>query len=236
MTKSKRKAIAVAAITTAALAPITPANAFFGGGVDIATEHTQVASWAAQYIQMIEQYQQLVATYKSLNGARGMERLVNNPLIRKYLPDDYANILSQGYGNWQQLRRLLDDPIGTKNLHRRARDQLAVDEAMVQEAYRQASKRIRDIQVLLDTLRYTNDAKDIADLQGRIQAEQAMIQNENVKLAMLKNLQEIEGRKLTEMSRVNRVKSFNIEAKDRELADLDARMGFTGQGEQSSGQ
>lgn len=236
MTKSKRKAIAVAAITTAALAPITPANAFIGGALDIATEHTQVASWAAQYIQMIEQYQQLVATYRSLNGARGMERLVNNPLIRQYLPDDYANILSQGYGNWRQLRRLLDDPIGTKNLHRRARDQLAVDEAMVQEAYRQASKRIRDIQVLLDKLRDTNDAKDTADLQGRIQAEQAMIQNENVKLAMLKNLQEVESRKLTEMSRANRVKSFNIEAKDRELADLDARMGFTGQSGNSSGQ
>lgn len=237
MTKRNMKKLAASvALAGAAFAPVGSAHAFFGGGANIATERTQVASWAAQYIQMIEQYQQLVATYNSLNGARGFHHLVNNPEIRKYLPEDYANILSQGYGNWQQLRRLLDDPIGTKNLHRRARDQLAVDEAMVQEAYRQASKRIRDIQVLLDKLRDTNDAKDTADLQVRIQAEQAMIQNENVKLAMLKNLQEVESRKLTEMSRANRVKSLNIEAKDRELADLDARMGFTGQSGNSSGQ
>lgn len=222
----KRKTIAAAAITGAALAPLSPAQAFIGGMLDIATEHTQVASWAAQYIQMIDQYEQLVATYKSLNGARGMERLVNNPEIRKYLPDDYANILSQGYGNWQELRRLLDNPIGVANVYKNRRDQLAIDEAMVQEAYRQASKRIRDIQVLLDKLRDTSDAKDVSDLQARIQAEQAMIQNERVKLAMLKDLQEIQQRRFAQQARVNTIKSLNLESKTAEIEELNNRMGI----------
>lgn len=221
MTKRNMKKLAASvALAGAAFAPVGSAHAFFGGGSNIATERTQVASWAAQYIQMIEQYQQLVATYNSLNGARGFERLVNNPEIRKYLPDDYANILQQGYGNWQQLRRILDDPIGVKNADKYRRDQLAIDEAMVQEAYRQASKRIRDIQVLLDKLRDTSDAKDVSDLQARIQAEQAMIQNERVKLAMLKDLQEVQQRKFSEQASLNAVSSLKMNEQDAQVSDF----------------
>lgn len=227
MTKRNMKKLAASvALAGAAFAPVGSAHAFFGGGADIATEHTQVASWAAQYIQMIEQYQQLVATYNSLNGARGFHRLVNNPEIRKYLPEDYANILNQGYGNWQELRRILDDPIGTKNVYKNRRDQLAIDEAMVQEAYRQASKRIRDIQVLLDKLRDTSDAKDVSDLQARIQAEQAMIQNERVKLAMLTDLQNVQQRKFAQQARVNTIKSLGIDSKATQLDELNQRMGI----------
>ncbi len=227
MTKRNMKKLAASvALAGAAFAPVGSAHAFFGGGSNIATERTQVASWAAQYIQMIEQYQQLVATYNSLNGARGFHRLVNNPEIRKYLPEDYANILNQGYGNWQELRRILDDPIGTKNVYKNRRDQLAIDEAMVQEAYRQASKRIRDIQVLLDKLRDTSDAKDVSDLQARIQAEQAMIQNERVKLAMLTDLQNVQQRKFAQQARVNTIKSLGIDSKATQLDELNQRMGI----------
>jgi type IV secretion system protein VirB5 len=34
------------------------------------------------------------------------------------------------------------------------------------------------------------DQKDVADLQARIQAEQAMVQNESVKLALMAQLQQ----------------------------------------------
>lgn len=189
-------------------------SAFYGG---VAQEVTQIISWALQYQQMVEEFQQLEETYRSLNGARGMEELVNNPEIRKYLPEDYAGILQQGYGNWIELRELLESSIGDKTFYDKTRDKLAIDEAMTQEAYRQASKRIQDIQVLLDKLKDTHDAKDIADLQGRIQAEQTMIQNERVKLAMLQSLQEIEARKLHKQNSMEFVKSLNI---DRDLARL----------------
>jgi len=42
--------------------------------------------------------------------------------------------------------------------------------------------------VLLDRVNSAPDAKDIADLQGRIQAEQVMMQNEANKLQMLAQL------------------------------------------------
>ncbi len=184
----------------------TPASAFLGfGKSNIATETTQLASWAAQYAQMIQEYNQLVEEYRSLNGIRGMAGLVNNPQLRRYLPDEYRNILSQGYGDWQALRSIIDNPLGSTNLHKRRRDQLAIDEAMVLEGYKQASRRFSDIQVLLDKINDTSipDAKDMQDLQARIQAEQVMMQNESSKLAMLKTLQDIQQRKISEQGRVN---------------------------------
>ncbi len=204
----------ILAITVTIMASFTSSTSAFYG---VAQEVTQVISWALQYQQMVEEFQQLEETYRSLNGARGMEELVNDPEIRKYLPEDYAGVLQQGYGNWLELRDLLESSSGDKTFYDRTRDKLAIDEAMTQEAYRQASKRIQDIQVLLDKLKDTPDAKDIADLQGRIQAEQTMIQNERVKLAMLQSLQEIEARKLHKQNSMEFVKSLNI---DRDLARL----------------
>lgn len=201
--KTKITQIAAAVAIAAGSASMTaPAHAFLGlgGGSDMAKESTQMARWILQYAQMAEQYTQLVKTYNSLNGVRGMANLVNNPALRHYLPSDYQNILSQGYGNWLPLRAAIEDPIGSQNLYKNRRDQVAIDEAMALESYRQASRRFQDIQILLDKVNATPDAKDIADLQGRIQAEQVMLQNESAKLAMLKNLQEIQQRKLDEQA------------------------------------
>ncbi|NCU67971.1 P-type DNA transfer protein VirB5 (plasmid) [Acidovorax sp. 210-6] len=206
--KSTVKKIATAVITSAALSVfVTPAFAFLGlgGSGNIAKETTQIASWAAQYAQMIQEYNQLVEEYRSLNGIRGMASLVNNPQLRRYLPDEYRDILSRGYGDWQALRSALDNPIGSDGLYKQRRDQLSIDEAMALESYKQASRRFGDIQILLDKINDASipDAKDMQDLQARIQAEQVMLQNETTKLAMLKNLQEIQQRKISEQGRIN---------------------------------
>lgn len=200
-TKTTQFAVAIA-IAISCSSVTVPSHAFLGlgGATDIAKESTQMARWILQYAQMYEQYTQLVKTYNSLNGTRGMASLVNNPALRHYLPADYENILGKGYGNWQPLRASIEDPIGGQKLYKNRRDQVAIDEAMALESYRQASRRFQDIQVLLDKVNAAPDAKDIADLQGRIQAEQVMLQNESVKLAMLKNLQDIQQRKMDEQS------------------------------------
>lgn len=199
--KSLFTAFAAAALVSVA----TPAVAFFGGSTGGAKEITQLASWAAQYSQMITEYKQLVAEYNSLNGTRGMASLVNNPSLRRYLPNEYKSILSSGYGDSAALRAALDAPIGNNALYKLRRDQLAIDEAMSLEGYKQASRRFGDIQVLLDKINDSSnpDAKDMQDLQARIQAEQVMLQNESTKLAMLKNLQEIQKQKMQERAFAN---------------------------------
>lgn len=167
-------------------------------GANLAQAIQQVTAWAQQYQQMVEQIEQMQQAYNNLNGVRNMGSLVNNPASRKYLPDDYQTILSNGVGQWEAIRdaaRKFD--MATSSLaassdaaqaFEQVAKQAAINRAGAEEAYKMASYRFSDIQVLLDRVNSAPDAKDIADLQGRIQAEQVMMQNEANKLQMLAQL------------------------------------------------
>lgn len=193
--KLKRLIVVLAVASTQAF---QPAHAFLGLDGDVATETTQILSWAAQYAQMIEELQQLQREYASLNGARGMANLVNNPLSRKYLPDEYKDVLANGVGQWEAIYNAAKRfDISTSSLSgssdsalafKQIGKQAALNRATAEEAYKTASKRFSDIQALLEKVNDAPEAKDIADLQGRIQAEQVMMQNEANKLAMLQQL------------------------------------------------
>jgi len=179
-------------------------NAF---AVDIVTDITpttiagwsaQAASWGTQLQRMTNQFNQLKSTYDSMNGSRGMADLVNNPAARQYLPANYQDILSSGYGNWASIRSsakvmgIEDTTLNptsdvAKAFESNAR-QASLNRATMEDGYNQASQRFSSIQVLLDKVNAAPDQKDIADLQARIQAEQVMMQNENTKLAMLGQL------------------------------------------------
>ena len=166
-----------------------------------------IAQWAEQYGQMIEQldqmkqqYDQQVTTYNSISGVRGMGSLVNTPALRSYLPDDYQNMLNNGYGNTNAIRAAVQKfDVGSTSLDSNSdsakafyasAQQSSLNRATSEESYKQASNRISSIQTLLDKVNDVSDEKDVLDLQARIQAEQTMVQNENVKLTALSQLQQ----------------------------------------------
>ncbi|WUR13801.1 P-type DNA transfer protein VirB5 [[Empedobacter] haloabium] len=176
----------------------------------------QVQAWAQQAQQMVQQYQQLqnqynqaVQTYNSLSGVRGIQDLVNNPALRRYLPNEWnqaMNLLTNP-GSYTQLRTNVNNiksaaefmDIGDTALDAASdagrsfvasQNQVALNRALSEEGYKQASDRIASIQTLIARLGSTPDAKDVADLQARIQGEQAMVQNEMVKLNALAQLQQ----------------------------------------------
>lgn len=176
----------------------------------------QVIAWGEQYGQMAEQisslqqqYQQAVQQYQSLNGIRGMADLVNNPQLRRYLPDDWnqtMNLLSApgAYGGLSgsisqiraasQIASLADSGLSSSSRVGQAfvgaQTQAAMNRGLGEAGFAAASDRIASIQTLLDKVNGAPDQKDIQDLQARIQAEQAMVQNENVKLALMTQLQQ----------------------------------------------
>ena len=167
---------------------------------NLAQQIQQVTAWATQFQQMAAQFQILQQQANSLNGSRGMANLVNDPALRQYLPADYQTILNNGYGNAAQIRAAakifgidntpLDPASDAAQAFAASADQAALHRATMEAAYRQASARFADIQVLLDRVNAAPEAKDIADLQARIQAEQVMLQNETIKLTMLAQLQQ----------------------------------------------
>jgi type IV secretion system protein VirB5 len=165
---------------------------------NLAQQVQQVVAWGKQYLQMEQEFEKLQQTYNSLNGVRGMASLVNNPALRKYLPSNYQDILNNGYGNYQAIRQAsklagiedtnLDPNSDIANAFESNANQVAINRALAEEGYKQASNRFDAIQVLLDKINDAPESKDIADLQSRIQAEQVMMQNEQTKLMMLSQL------------------------------------------------
>lgn len=140
---------------------------------------------------------------RSMTGDRGMELLLAGT-SRNYLPT-----------NWDQLTAALDDtssayatlslavrqalaedavltPRQITTLSPDEQQQLTADRgtaALLQAVSRQAlanvSSRFVNLQELIDAIGTASDQKSILDLNARIGAEQAMLENEQTKLAVL---------------------------------------------------
>ena len=156
--------------------------------------------WKTQYDQMISQINQAEKQFDSMNGSRGLGTILNNPAFRDYLPPDWQNIYDSvrtgGYsglsGNGQteyNANKVFDSCAHiTVQDQKTACEARAVkasqDKAFATDAYEKAKGRISQIDQLMGKINATGDPKAISELQGRIAAEQANIQNEQVKLQL----------------------------------------------------
>ncbi|ACB28248.1 P-type DNA transfer protein VirB5 [Methylobacterium radiotolerans] len=159
-----------------------------------------MAKWKAQYDQMVSQIDQMKQQYASITGSRGMGQIMNNPALRDYLPSDwqkvYDSVRTGGYNGLSGSAAAIYDnnkvfdacgrlPAGTQ---RTACEAAAVkpaqDKAFAGDAYAAAKSRLDQINSLMGQINQTKDPKAIAELQGRIASEQAMIANEQTKLQL----------------------------------------------------
>lgn len=170
----------------------------------------QAASWASQLTEMTNQLNQLRQTYDSLNGSRGMGNIMNDPALRDYLPGDWQAVYDAvKNGGYEGLTGRAQDIYQSNNvfdscLHITIDDQRklcesravkgAQDKAFALDAYDKARNRLNQIDQLMAKIDETSDPKAIAELQGRIMAEQAMIQNEQTKLQLYQMVAQAEDR------------------------------------------
>lgn len=140
---------------------------------------------------------------RSMTGDRGMEQLLAGT-NRNYLPADWGqltaalNATSSAYTTLSAGIRqaLAEDAVLTPQqlatLSPDGQQQLAADrgtaallQAVSRQALANASSRFADLQQLIDAIGAAGDQKGILDLDARIGAEQAMLENEQTKLAMM---------------------------------------------------
>ena len=188
----------------------------------------QLTELQKQYQTMQQQYQQMQQTYQSISGIRNMGDIANNPALRKYLPSDYQQVLKLGTGvtngnygtldgavnGMKQASKILDitetriDPnSATGKAYQDAQNQSAVNRVLAEESFRQSGSRIDDLQQLLNKVNAAPDEKDIQDLQARIQAEQTLLQNEQIRLASLAQLAQSQRDIATQQAREIRIQS-----------------------------
>lgn len=178
---------------------------------------------AANVMQAIASVQQLKAQleqqkqiYQAMNGTRGIGNLLNDPALRSYLPADWQKIydqLSTGglsglSGSAAEIRKAtkvfdcekLQDANSRYQCEVQA-GKVAQDKAFGLAAYEQSVKRVDQIEALMRRINDTSDAKAIAELNARLQAENALIQNEQIKLQMFQYLSQAEDKAIEQQKR-----------------------------------
>lgn len=197
----------------AALAiPTLLAGAAGAQGIPV-IDKTAILRWASQLDAMKEQYEalnkqisqaeQLFGSLNKLTDMADVASLLNQPEIRKALPQDFAaieNLLrgngSGAFGN--AASKFLESNStyqSTANdfyaqelerIQKRNAGQLSLG----QQIYDAATKRIDGIDQLRQKISSASDAKDIADLQARIQAESAFLQTDFLRMQGLQMIQQ----------------------------------------------
>lgn len=165
----------------------------------------QLGQWQKQLTAMGQQLSQLQQTHHALTGSRGMQALLATTVQqRNYLPPDYAELMSAVNGTsqtYQGLSAQIQQAITAnavlnntqlaaltpemRQLVENGRKSAAMVATLSQAAYQNTSQRFGALQQLIATIGTTGDLKAIQDLQGRINAEQAMLTNEQTKLQTL---------------------------------------------------
>lgn len=183
---------------------------------NLAQQIQQVASWVQQYQQMTQQLQQLQQQIDSVTGSRGFSAVLNSATYqqaRRMLPQDAQTLLNLAnggsYGNLANSINGIKQATSTLSASdfgsQLASDQWFADlsraassKALSQEAYNSAQQRLSNLEDLMAQISATQDPKAIAELQGRIQVEQGLIQNEQAKIQAMAMLVSAE-RQISEM-------------------------------------
>ncbi len=181
-------------------------------------DNVQVAQQLDHHVETIErwimQLHHLERQYKAITGKGILGTALNSPDFHHYLPtawmQTYTHLQEKGY---EALEGLAKEIYRSHHLFescdflltadkRLACEAQAVktaqDKAFAIQAYNTAKKRLAQIESLMHAINQTDNLKSIADLQGRIAAEQANIQNEHTKLKMYELASDAEKRLQTQ--------------------------------------
>ncbi|HEV7284004.1 MAG TPA: P-type DNA transfer protein VirB5 [Kaistia sp.] len=164
---------------------------------------TQLKSQLDALNQQITQAEQLFGSLNKLTNMADVASLLNKPEIRKALPQDFAAIESLFSGNGSGVfgdaaSKFLEsnstyqtsaNDFYTQELAR-IQNRNAGQMSLGQQIYDAATKRIDGIDQLRQQISSASDAKDIADLQARIQAESAFLQTDLLRMQGLQMVQQ----------------------------------------------
>lgn len=217
--------LAFSSVTSQAGIPVTDIGAAQQRAQNFLQE---MAEMGKQLTEMKAQLDQAKKQYQALTGSRNLGDILNNPAIRSALPADwqkvYDNIQRGGYKGLDGTAAAIADAAGllnkchnlTNEKSKNSCESQAVQTAQMKSdlnnAFKAAELRLQQIEGLMGKINSATDPKAIADLQARIQIEQAKIQNEQTRIQMYKMMQEENEKLLIQQraeARSNAARNFN---------------------------
>jgi len=168
----------------------------------------QVVNDITEINNQVQQITQLQSQLNSINGMRNLGNILNNPLLRNYVPADaftYLNAINtSGYsglsGTAKALRdagmvyNCLDLAGGARISCQATLAQPYQQKGLLQDAMKSASGRLAQINSLMDQINATTDQKSVQEIQARIGAENALLAHEVTQVQMLQGMADSEER------------------------------------------
>jgi type IV secretion system protein VirB5 len=156
----------------------------------------------------VQQITQLQSQLNSINGMRNLGNILNNPLLRNYVPAEaytYLNAINtSGYSGLNATAKTLRDAgmvYNCMDLAGAARTgcQAALaqpyqQKGLLQDAMKSAAGRLTQINSLMDQINTTSDQKAVQEIQARIGAENALLAHEISQVQMLQGMADSEER------------------------------------------
>lgn len=163
---------------------------------------TQLKSQLDTLNQQLQQAQQLYGSLNKITNMADVASVLNDPSIRKALPRDFNAVegLFKGSGTGvfgNSASKFLEsnstyrtdaNDFYARELSR-VQNQNAGQMSLGQQIYDAATKRIEGIDQLRQQISSAADAKDVADLQARLQAETAFLQTDLLRMQGLQMVQ-----------------------------------------------
>jgi len=153
--------------------------------------------------QQLDQAQQLYGSLNKLTDMNSVASVLNNPQIRNALPREFSQIESLFKGNGTGALGNLVNSYASSNpsysspgndFYAQELAKLnktnAAAQSLAQSSYEGASQRMDGIEQLRQRLSSASDAKDVLDLQARLQAEQAFLQTDLLRMQGLRMIQQ----------------------------------------------
>lgn len=144
-----------------------------------------IAQWQQQYRNMINQITTMQSQLQAVTGIRDMGKLFTNPVLYQQLPPDMQAV-------YQDVRRsgnTLNGMTAKNNGDRSYYGTINTSIDQLKSGYQASVDRLGTLQGLLSQVDATQDQKASQDLANRISTEQALLQNENAKIALMAQLQ-----------------------------------------------
>jgi type IV secretion system protein VirB5 len=196
--KMKATALAFAAVFSCAANAQIPVTDIALNSQTMMNQVQTMAQWAQQLMEMQQQYTELQRHWEKMDE---MEKLVtgarylgvpNSSGVGGQIPGTIQDIYSGSYGSTQGImnaERINGTTATTQDaLNERYLKTAAAEKAAALNTYQGAQERLGNINTLIAKIDSAQDPKAIQDLQARIAAEQALVQNETTKLQMVTQL------------------------------------------------
>lgn len=184
----------------------------------------QIGNQVSQIQNQVEQIERAEDTLNSMTGARNLGNILNNPALQNYLPPDSVatyRALIDGYSalngaaktlrDAEMIYNCLDKPAGaTRNRCQATLARPYQQRAFMEQALQTSNGRIAQINALMQRINLTQDPKSIAELQARIEGENAMLLHEMARAQYTQGLYEADAR-----AEENRQEELRMEALTR---------------------